>query len=474
MLKTRPRQGAPLAHWAQWPHSTPVALVALVAAGLAGGCATDRDEEYRYTPVIERGACATVIMPGESVPMGSRPSCPGGVSAIGGAVVDDRRERQTRSEPMPGTDLVRAPLVAAGAPVVAAEKAMRRATGSQASSSGSGSQSRSSSGSQASAPAPAPPLGASSPQDPQAAWERAQLEALERQIESRGPTAGTTPATMGSASARVPGASLPPGVTGATGATGAAGAAAPFVAAGVLGMSIADELSALQASTRPEPALPPEPLLEVPGSVRAQTGGVADRVADRDGDARPDHWEYHEDGMLIRELFDEDGDGHPDRTVYYDPRTGLEAHVEEDRNLDGRLDSWIDYRDGRLARQRRDSDYDGSPDHWSFYRGGVLARQEVDLNGDGFRNRIAFFEAGHLVREREDRDGDGRIDRVTHYDALERVTRRDEDRDGDGIIDTRSIYQEGRLVRREMVSDALQPIEADELTTSEWSTGEVD
>ena len=54
------------------------------------------------------------------------------------------------------------------------------------------------------------------------------------------------------------------------------------------------------------------------------------------------------------------------------------------------------------------------------------------------------------------------------------MTRRDEDRDGDGIIDTRSIYQEGRLVRREMVSDALQPIEADELAPSEWSRGEGD
>ena len=37
-----------------------------------------------------------------------------------------------------------------------------------------------------------------------------------------------------------------------------------------------------------------------------------------------------------------------------------------------------------------------------------------------------------------------------------------------------AIYQEGRLVRREMVSDALQPIEADELAPSEWSRGEGD
>ena len=69
-----------------------MALTPLLPLAFAVGCASDKDESYHFTPVIERGACATVIMPGQSVPMGSRPSCPGGISAIGGAVVDDQRQ----------------------------------------------------------------------------------------------------------------------------------------------------------------------------------------------------------------------------------------------------------------------------------------------------------------------------------------------------------------------------------------------
>ena len=41
------------------------------------------------------------------------------------------------------------------------------------------------------------------------------------------------------------------------------------------------------------------------------------------------------------------------------------------------------------------------------------------------------------------------------------------------MIDTRSIYENGRLARQEMVSDELVAIEGEELTTSEWSSGDV-
>ena len=428
---------------------------AALCSALTLGCASDRDESYHYTPVTERGACATVIMPGQTVPMGAKPGCPGGYSSLGGAVVDDRREVKQSSEAIPGTDLVKAPLGAAAYPVLKAEEALRKAQGKESSSSNSRGSSRSSSSGSPTAPtatAQTQPVQGNTraPVDPQAAWERAQLEALERQIAQQ---SGGAPRSA---------APTPPPV-------GAAPRPAPVRTAR---LSIADELAALQQRTRPVASeVIPEPALEIPGSARAESLGVADRVTDRDGDARPDHWEYQENGKRIRELFDENGDGRPDRTVLYDPESGLESHIEEDRNLDGRLDSWIDYRGGQLARQRRDTDYDGSPDNWSFYRAGQLARQEIDLNGDGFRNRIAFFDAGRLVREREDLDGDGRTDRVTHYDELERVAKRDEDRDSDGKIDTRSFYEAGKLVRREMVSDELTPIEPEELGSDEWSAG---
>jgi len=429
-----------------------IPLLLILGAGLTAGCASDRDQSYHYTPVTERGVCATVIMPGQTVPMHSKPGCrPTDYSSLGGAIVDDRRDVKSKQEPIPGTGVITAPLAAAAYPVKKAEEAVRRASG------GKQSRSSSSTGSQqesrGAAPVPPDPGARAAASDPQAQWERAQLEALERQIGSA-PAPAQPPWTAPAPSSR------------------ADRGAAPLGPAPAPSLSIADELARLQAGNRPADApLRPDAARTGPGALRGAAPGLADRVTDRDGDGRPDHWEFTDGDRRVRELFDDDGDGRPDRTVFYDPASGLESRVEEDRNLDGRIDAWIDYRDGQLARQRRDSDYDGQPDHWSFYRAGQLTRQEIDLNGDGYRNRVAFFENGLLVREREDRDGDGRTDRVTRYDEQERIRQRDEDRDGDGLIDTRSLYEAGRLVHREMVSDDMRAIESDGLETDEWSRG---
>jgi hypothetical protein len=453
--------------------------IAIISLGLmtALGCAKGESKTAAQRhPQIERGVCAVVLMPGQNVPMGepgAQPGCGGGFSSIGGGGVQMEAENESRREakfPL-GAVLAGPAAVVGGGIAKAGEMLGDDPTQSNQSQSGQGQSSQSQSGqsqagqgqsgqSQSSQSGPVAQSAPPAPRDPQLAQEEARLAALERELARRSapaPPAGESSASDFPIPIPVP---IPP-------------AFLPNARPSGRSLSIADELASLQASTRPEAKAPP-PDLVVPGSVRAESGGVADRVADRDGDGRPDHWIYRQDERPVRELFDENGDGNPDRTVLFDPESGQERRVEEDRNLDGRLDSWVDYREGTISRHRRDTDYDGSPDSWSFYLAGELARQEEDLNGDGFRNRIAFFESGRLVREREDRDGDGRIDRVTLYDGTERVAQRDEDRDGDGLIDTRSYYEAGRLVRRELVSEeSVSPdIDEEELTDPAWSNVE--
>ena len=424
----------------------------LTALACANGESKVTDNRF---PQIERGVCATVLMPGQSVPMGepgAQPGCGGGFTSIGGGGIHEERETEGRTKArVPFKEILGGPAAVVGGGIQKAGEMLDKDDDPNQSSQSRSNQGQSGQNGSNSAGTPIA-------RDPQLAQEEARLASLERELAERSRPNASVPEARGATPAipiPIP-LPIPPSLVGAKPSTGR--------------LSIADELARLQASTRPE-AQAPAPELVAPGSVRAESGGVADRVADRNGDGRPDHWVYRQDGQPLRELFDEDGDGSPDRTVLFDPDSGQERRVEEDRNLDGRLDSWVDYREGAISRHRRDTDYDGSPDSWNFYLAGELARQEEDLNGDGFRNRIAFFEAGRLVREREDRDGDGRIDRVTVYDDTERVARRDEDRDGDGLIDTRSYYEAGRLVRRELVADeSVSPeIDEEELTDPAWS-----
>lgn len=321
---------------------------------------------------------------------------------------------------------------------------------------------------------PTPPP---APVDPDAAHEQARLEALERELASRrGDDPGTAPPERRDAAS--PPAPSPAPSPSSSDPPQRSAASAPQSFGGE--MSIADELAALRGGGDARPAgagtggassspLPAEPTAPPPSRTAE---GSPDRVEDRDGDGRPDHWVYREDGRPVRELTDEDGDGQPDRVVHLDPESGEPVRMEEDANLDGEADTFVEYRRGEVVRQRRDADHDGFLDTWAFYRAGQLVREERDLDGDGYRDRIALYRGDRLAEEREDRDGDGRVDRITRYDGEERIARRDEDRDGDGLVDVRSFYEAGKLVRRELVENPSQPIEEDELASSSWSAGE--
>ncbi len=444
-------------------------VVIVGGCALALGCAKGNSDIRRErTPVSDFGVGATVIMPGQQLPMpgpnGSGPSA-GNVTWVGGARSQGSSQRMQSSEPL-GEAMKKSAEKAAGPVAGAAVGAPVAAAGALANKAGEHIRQRSSStpgtstaqgtadpaGTPTAQPAPPP-----APLDPHHAAETARIDELERELTRR----------QGNVAPPIP---LPIPVPPQVGETGTQHAS---VAPTGRSFSIADELAMLQAK------IPPKTRPEDLAGVRAEShepapraGGVADQVSDRNGDGRPDHWVYRHAGQKVRELFDEDGDSAPDRTIYYDPRTGLEQSQEEDANLDGRLDTWVEYRDGKIARQRRDTDHDGFLDTWTFYRDGQITREEQDLNGDGFRNRMAFYEQGRLVREREDQDGDGRVDRVTLYDGSERIVQRDEDQDGDGLIDTRSYYENGRLARRELLEKALQEsVDRETLSQPAWDAG---
>jgi hypothetical protein len=422
---------------------------------------------YR-TPMVERGACATIMMPGQTMPMpepGETPGCPGGYASIAGGGVVEEGEKVTKTEPHPLVKVISAPFAILFFPfklmVAGAEKLGDALKDGEE--------------------VPMDPRLRSKQAtiakvDPQTAHEREQLGALERELEQRG----------GKVSSHASGPVMSGGTASATtpqAANAPQGTSAPqAAAAGRSRLRIADELAALRGAA-PEPAgatappvvaatpqAAPAPLAAPP----APSTSPADRVLDRDGDGRPDHWIYLKDGQVGRELFDDTGDGAPDRSVWRDPVTGKETRVEEDRNADGRPDLVSEYKDGQLARVRRDTNFDGAPDVWSYYRAGQLIREEEDPDGDGFRNRVALYANGRLATEREDRDGDGRIDRLTRYDAEERVVQRDEDQDGDGLVDARAFYEAGRLVRRELVNEMQGGAIEDEedLSSAAWSVDE--
>jgi hypothetical protein len=243
--------------------------------------------------------------------------------------------------------------------------------------------------------------------------------------------------------------------------------------------SFADELAALRQRTQPTspsqqltaPTRTQAPVVaraptSAPGSTSAPTPAPAPRSApttpraaagevDRDGDGRTDHWIEREGGAIVREHFDEDFDSRPDRTLTYDAARHEVVRIDEDSDFDGRMDSWTAFRSGRVVGRRVDGNADGHVDTWSYYHDGVITRLERDANGDGFRDHVAYYHEGRLAREERDDDGDGRTDLVKFFDDGERVERVEEDADGDGEMDVISHYEGGRLTRREVLDASV-------------------
>ena len=214
--------------------------------------------------------------------------------------------------------------------------------------------------------------------------------------------------------------------------------------------------------------------------------------------------------QLIRLSLDADGNGKPELERWIDRESKLQIRREEDRDYDGVTDAWSEYEWGEIVSRVLDSNGDGNPDVWERYEKARMASREVDRDDDGVRDAFYTYESGSLVEERHDSNNDGQLDRVIRYqdrlrmnseedldtdgrmdtwttygnaggrEVVARIehdkrgdgavtmvetfdtatgqavlSRRDEDVNGDGEVDVVSIYEEGKLVRREISDPAL-------------------
>jgi thioredoxin-like negative regulator of GroEL len=144
---------------------------------------------------------------------------------------------------------------------------------------------------------------------------------------------------------------------------------------------------------------------------------------------------------------------------YYLPKSGGPPVLrEEDTGASGAPDRWIAYRGAARSEIFEAPSGDAPALHFVFAEGGdPLQRVEMGSRADGLPERVYRYENGRLVAEERDTDGDGRLDRFDRFDASGRVAQRDEDLDGDGEVDVTSVYEQGRLVRREFSDSRLAP-----------------
>ena len=154
-------------------------------------------------------------------------------------------------------------------------------------------------------------------------------------------------------------------------------------------------------------------------------------------------------------------DGQVIARYYFEPGGESPLLREEDTDGDGAADRWIAYRDASRSDIYEDGRGRGRPDRRLVFADGgePLERIEIDVSGDGDADRVFRYRGDTLVAEESDTDGDGEIDRIDRFGADGRVDLREEDLDGDGEIDVRSVFREGKLVRREL-SDLDHPPES--------------
>ena len=212
------------------------------------------------------------------------------------------------------------------------------------------------------------------------------------------------------------------------------------------------------------------------------------------------------DGVLRRSL-DADRDGHPEQIRYLDPRTGEMLRKESDRDYDGAIDLWQTYQGGAISGQQIDTNGDGRVDQWEQFSRGRMTEREIDRDTDGHKDAIYKYSGDSLVEERHDHNNDGKSDLIMNYRdrylfkkqedrtkngqidswtsygvkgdrelpiRIERdtngsgkidltetfeidsgepvIARREEDKNGDGVTDVISIYENGKLVKREFAN----------------------
>jgi tetratricopeptide (TPR) repeat protein len=152
-------------------------------------------------------------------------------------------------------------------------------------------------------------------------------------------------------------------------------------------------------------------------------------------------------------------DGTPLARYYFAAGSERPVLREEDTSGDGQPDRWIVYEGRARSEVWEDADGAGRPRVRMIFGPGGLAVVRIEfLTGDGKGlERVFHYANDALVSQDHDTNGDGSLDRFDRFDAKGRLHERGEDLDGDGRVDLRSIYREGKLVRREIASPDFLP-----------------
>ena len=112
-----------------------------------------------------------------------------------------------------------------------------------------------------------------------------------------------------------------------------------------------------------------------------------------------------------------------------------------DANNDGVIDTTITYQDRHRVRVEEDRDREGRTDVWTTYQvvngSEIVWRIERDTNGNGKPDVFETFQP---------------------KDGKPVLAKREEDKNGDGSVDVTSIYENGKLVRREISDPDLVPL----------------
>jgi hypothetical protein len=191
--------------------------------------------------------------------------------------------------------------------------------------------------------------------------------------------------------------------------------------------SIAPSEDELAARTDPRSAPPAPRLRDLPNSVFDEKFAS---IPEADGKGKR---------SVIARSLDADRDGKPEEVRYLDEKSKQLLRVDEDRDYDGRIDVWILFENGAPVARDLDENGDGKPDAWERYANGRMTSRAVDRDGNGARDAFYTYQGDALIEERHDTKGNGSIDRIVHYSGRH-LTSTEEDRDGNGAIDTWSNY----------------------------------
>jgi antitoxin component YwqK of YwqJK toxin-antitoxin module len=104
-------------------------------------------------------------------------------------------------------------------------------------------------------------------------------------------------------------------------------------------------------------------------------------------------------------------------------------------------------------RQRRLREALGSttpPPETATVAAGPRDESRASVDPDGFRS---VYEGGRLVRKERDVNGDGKPDILQYYNGTGRLTRQEEDSRLSGRLDTWTFYEEGGAIRKESDTD---------------------